>query len=194
MSGLGSEAYVQRLVVSESIKVPRVKGDLIATGSVHGIHKTIGEAMNKHHLKQKGSVFYLQYDEFHQISAISTTNSQSSVVVTTTAAIANLASSDVITIIDFNLEEVNNIPRSEIVKDHTLASNPTSSGSDSVITLTTTSAADATQSITSNVSGLLRVRRFKYIDMASSTTTWVYSTSLPDNVTPGHTNTEVFYE
>lgn len=191
MTSLGETAFCNTLS-SNTVEVKGkldVKGivssDLIVMGEVHAYQKTLNDTSRKHKhtLKQEGSVFYLQFEEFHQITSMTSTDSQNSLIVTSGTTL-NLSNGDTVKIMDLSVTDVNSIPKEDIVGEHVISNAQTSAFS---ITCSTT----ASDSGTSTVSGLLRIRRYKYLDMHGNGVAWKYGTTLP---TSSHTNAEVFYE
>lgn len=83
MASLGKEAYVGRLIASESVTV---SGTLQATQSVQSSHKVFGtDSFNLAQMHQKGSIFYLKWSHVKDVTAISTTNGSADIVLSVAA-------------------------------------------------------------------------------------------------------------
>jgi len=172
-TSLGKESYVGRLIVSEKI---------IVDGDIESTQKIIGKAQDKHHLHHTGSIFYLKYHEHHQLESVSTTNGTSLVEWIATAD-HNVQTGDEIHIGTFNntLDNVNGIPNSALRGTFTVTS---VDATGKKLTVTVSSAATST-SLVSDVNALLRITRYKSLNMQGRGVTWAHSTTEPTAV---HTN------
>ena len=177
------EAYVKRLVASESIDV---QGTLTTTQSVQSSHKVLGEDdKNLAQIHQKGSIFYLKWSHVEHVTAIDTTSGSQSIVLT--VAGHGLATGDYFYIqtLGASASDVNGIPFSDI--EGPRVAGVISSGNE--IPITADSAATSTGTDTS-VTPLIRIDRYVYQDMATSNANWNFATAEPP---PPHTNTNIWF-
>lgn len=190
MTSLGDIAYCNTLT-SNTVEVKGnldVKGivssDLVVLGEVHARQKTLHDGgMHKHVIKQLGSIIYFMFEEYHSINRLGTTAGTKNVVLNATTNVGLVGSGSRVEVLNLSVEDINGIPSSELVGGHvTTGSYPTA--------FIITSVSDAASSGTVDCSGLIRIRRYKYLDMHGNGVTWEYSSTLP---THAHTNTEVDY-
>ena len=183
MASLGKEAYVGRLIASESVTV---SGTLQATQSIQSSHKVFGtDSFNLAQMHQKGSIFYLKWSHVKDVTAIATTNGSDNIVLSVAAH--GLATGDSIFIQDLGAAtgDVNGIPFADIKGARVVGT----IASVDEIPITADSAATSTAS-ESTITPLIRIDRYKYTDMAVSNATWQIATTEP---TPTHTNTNIWY-
>jgi len=194
MVSIGTEAYVTRLIADEiqvtsqlraSHVTKLIADEIQVTSQLRASHKVIGpDEKNLVQLHQNGSIFYLKYPVTHQISKMETSDQTSEVTFTTNAA-HNLSNGDTVHISDsFEDAIINGVPTSELIGTHQVAS-----VEDTTFKIATVSPGDNDGDIP--VSPLVRIDRYKYIDMADPTaTSWSNSTTIPS---PSHTNNEIFF-
>ena len=177
MVSIGKEAYVTTLIADNVT----CSGSVTAANKIFGIdEKNLGEM---HH---NGSMFYIKWSAVHQITSITTTNNSNNVVITTSAP-HGLSTNDTVHISSL-LNDLNGIPATEITGSH-IISVALFQGQQTTFSFTVNTTANNAGTFTSSMP-LLRVDRYRYTDMNSSTVTWNNSTTLP---TPTHTNIETFY-
>jgi hypothetical protein len=170
MVSLGNEAYVGRLIVRDNITVE---------GGITSTHKIIGEGQDIHHFRHNGSVFYLKYNEHHQLDSVSTTSGSTTVEWTATAA-HNVEAGDTIHIGTFNNtgSDVSGIPNSELRGTFTVDSVAAVAGVTQKLSVTVPTAATSTD-VSTNVNALLRITRYKSLNMQGRDVTWAHSTTEP---------------
>ena len=174
MVSIGKEAYVTKLVADE----------IQVTGVVNSSHKVIGAAKNEGELHHKGSIFYCKFSNVHQVDEADTTTGQASITYTVASA-HDLSVGDTVRLgTQFSGTAVDGIPVTELIGLKTVSAVPSSTK----FTVSTTTAANSTD--THAQTPLLRIDRYKYIDLNTNASTWSSSTSEPS---PSHTNSETFY-
>lgn len=181
MVSLGTQAFCTTLIAD----------NIQCTGSITAANKVFGASKNQGEMHHHGSIFYILWSAVHQVSSMATTSGSTNVHVTTTAP-HGLAQGDTVHIGSLPnnpgaITEVNGVPASEIEGTHAI----TAAQSSTSFTIAVGANAAATASGTSTAATpLVRVDRYRFTDMNSSTATWQNSTTLP---TPSHTNIELFY-
>jgi len=145
--------------------------------------KTIGnDSKNVSIIQQSGSVVYFSYDEYHQLSNFKTTNT-TNVVEVTFSAPHNLqggGSGDTIYISQLTVDELNGIPKASVES--------TFSVHNKIDNDTIEFMAHQIASSSGTVAGalaLVRIRRYKSLDLAGAGVTWVQEAHEP---TASHTN------
>ena len=173
MTSLGSEAYVGRLTVTQ---------DLSVTGGVTASHKNVGSTYDLGRLSQNGSVFYLKFEQRHQAVGINVGVGSNTVQLTLTAD-HGIAVGDTVHV-GTNIGAYGGIPAAELQGTHVVTAVPAADRF--LYTVPTT----ATSSALSAAAPIIRIDRYRSIDMHGDGVTWVSGTTLP---TPVHTNPEVFF-
>ena len=181
MASLGKEAYVGKLIVSDSVDIA---GKVKTSGSVQCSHNVVGsDDKNLVQIHQTGSIFYLKWSHVEQITTFETTANSTEVVVVVIGH--NVEPGDVF-IVD-NLAGVADI--NGIIPEYIEGPRSVSSIGDSTIFRFN---AGGPATITGTVYGvepLIRIDRYKFIDLATSSADWSYSTTKPH---PPHTNMKTF--
>lgn len=174
-SSLGKSAYVGRLV-ADSIEVKN---------EVNSSHKVIGSEMNEGSLHHVGSIFFVKWSAIHQINEAETQNGTSSITYTTNAA-HGLDVGDTVHInSSFGSTSVAGIPLAELTGTKVVTAVDSVNKKFTVATIT-----QANDTGNESITPLVRVDRYKYIDLNTNVSTWNSSSTEP---APGHTNSEVFY-
>ena len=181
MASLGNEAYVGRLIVSDSIDIA---GKVKTNGSVQCSHKVVGEDdKNLVQIHQTGSIFYLKWSHVEQITTFETTANSTEVVVVVIGH--NVEPGDVFVVDSLaGVADINGI-----IPEYIEGPRSVSSIGDSTIFRFN---AGGPATITGTVYGvepLIRIDRYKFIDLATSSADWSYSTTKPH---PPHTNMKTF--
>ena len=181
MVSLGKEAYVGRLIASESVEIA---GTLKTTQSVQSNHKVVGEDdKNLVQIHQTGSVFYLKWSHIEQIITFETTANSTEVVV---VVIGHNVEPGNVFVVD-SLAGVADI--NGIIAEHIEGPRTVSSIGDSTIFRFNAGGPATTTGTIYGVEPLIRIDRYKFIDLATSSATWSHSTTKP---TPPHTNINTF--
>ena len=181
MASLGKEAYVGRLIVSESVEIA---GTLKTTQSVQSNHKVVGsDDKNLVQIHQTGSIFYLKWSHIEQITLFETTANSTEVVV---VVIGHNVEPGNVFVVD-SLAGVADI--NGIIAEHIEGPRTVSSIGDSTIFRFNAGGPATTTGTIYGVEPLIRIDRYKFIDLATSSATWSHSTTKP---TPPHTNINTF--
>lgn len=183
MVSIGDNATVGRLVCDEL----KIKGE------THSHSKKIGaDPHNQCELQQIGSIFYFKYSVYHQIQSFTTIDTSQTVRVVLDSNVEHgLVTGDVVTIensVIFENVDINGIMFSEISGPHYVSIDGLASSNYSFNMPNISSQATSTGSVES-ITPLVRIDRYKYIDMASTSNIWQSSTQIP---TIEHENTESF--
>ena len=181
MASLGNEAYVGRLIVSESIDIAcKVK----TSGSVQCSHKVVGEDdKNLVQIHQTGSIFYLKWSHIEQITLFETTANSTEVVVVVIGH--NVQPGDVFVVDSLaGVADINGI-----IPEYIEGPRSVSSIGDSTIFRFNAGGPATTTGTVYGVEPLIRIDRYKFIDLATSSADWSYSTTKPH---PPHTNINTF--
>ena len=179
MVSLGTQAFCTTLIAD----------NIQCTGSITAAHKVVGASMNQGELHHNGSVFYIKFSAVHQVSSVANVSGSTNVHFTTTAA-HGLSQGDTVHISALPnnpgpITVVNGVPGSELTGTHVITAVQSSTSFTIAVTTPATSTGTSTDAIP-----LVKVDRYRFTDMNSSTPTWGNSTTLP---TPSHTNIEMFY-
>lgn len=181
MVSLGKEAYVGRLIASESVEIA---GTLKTSQSVQSSHKVVGsDDKNLVQIHQTGSIFYLKWSHIEQITSFETNNNSTEVIVVVIGH--GLAPGDVFTIA--NIAGIGDI--NGIIAEHIEGPRTVSAVNDSTIFRFNAGGPATSTGIVYGVEPLILIDRYKFIDMATSSANWSYSTTVP---TPPHTNIQTF--
>jgi hypothetical protein len=181
MASLGNEAYVGRLIARESVEIA---GTLKTTQSVQSNHKVVGsDDKNLVQIHQTGSIFYLKWSHVEQITLFETTANSTEVVVVVIGH--NVELGDVVFVDSLGgIADINGIIPEHIEGPRTV----TSIGDSTIFRFNAGGPATSTGTIY-GVEPLIRIDRYKFIDLATSSATWSYSTTKP--IVP-HTNIHTF--
>ena len=181
MVSLGKEAYVGRLIASESVEIA---GTLKTSQSVQSSHKVVGsDDKNLVQIHQTGSIFYLKWSHVEQITTFETTANSTEVVVVVIGH--NVEPGDVFVVDSLaGVADINGIIPEYIEGPRTV----TSIGDSTIFRFNAGGPATTTGTIY-GVEPLIRIERYKFIDLATSSATWSHSTTKPH---PPHTNVDTF--
>ena len=164
MTSLGDNAYCTRLIARESIKV---------NGHIESTHKLIGlDSKNKAELHQNGSIFFLKYGHVERISAIETVDGSPVVTVDFNSA-HGMQVGDTFHIGN-TTADMNGIPANKIEGTHVVTV------MSDIVAFSFNCGVNATSSgYTAAVTPLMRIDRYKYIDLSASNSSWTNSTTYP---------------
>ena len=206
MVSIGSLVYGDKLIVNELEVRTHITGPasgsgitlnapVTASSSVASSHKVIGsDSMNLGQIHQKGSVFYLQWSHVEQVTEITTTNGSANILLT--VAHHGLKAGDYFYIQDLGAGagDANGIPfadiRGGLPGGGRVAGtmDPSDPAFEDKIPITALSPATSSGT-TSTLTPIIRIDRYKFIDMAKSDAVWNYDTQEP---TPPHINVNIW--
>ena len=182
---IGDLAYVDKLIAKDiQAKNIQVNGSLKTTSSITASHKVLGEDdKNLVQIHQTGSVFYLKWSHIEQIITFETTANSTEVVVVVIGH--NVEPGDVFIVDSLaGVADINGILAEYIEGPRTV----TSLGDSTIFRFNAGGPATTTGTIY-GVEPLIRIERYKFIDLATSSATWSHSTTKPH---PPHTNVDTF--
>ena len=182
---IGDLAYVDKLIANDiQAKDIQVNGSLKTSSSITASHKVVGEDdKNLVQIHQSGSIFYLKWSHIEQITTFETTANSTEVVVVVIGH--NVEPGDVF-IVD-SLAGVADI--NGIIAEYIEGPRSVSSIGDSTIFRFNAGGPATTTGTVYGVEPLIRIDRYKFIDLATSSADWSYSTTKPH---PPHTNMKTF--
>ena len=182
---IGDLAYVDKLIAKDIQATNiQVNGSLKTTSSITASHKVLGEDdKNLVQIHQTGSVFYLKWSHIEQIITFETTANSTEVVVVVIGH--NVEPGDVFIVDSLaGVADINGIIAEYIEGPRTV----TSLGDSTIFRFNAGGPATTTGTIY-GVEPLIRIERYKFIDLATSSATWSHSTTKPH---PPHTNVDTF--
>ena len=177
---IGDLAYVDKLIAKDV----QVNGSIKTTSSITSSHKVVGsDDKDLVQIHQTGSIFYLKWSHVEQIASFETTANSTEVVVVVIGH--GLAAGDVFTIANMpGITDINGIVAEDIEGPRTVSYVDDTT----IFRFNAGSPANVTGVVT-GVEPLIKINRYKFIDMATSSATWSYSTTTP---LPPHTNIHTF--
>ena len=178
MVSIGTDAYVDRLIVRDN---------LLVNGEIASTHKKIGTGYDTGELHHVRSMFYLKYEESHQCSTVTTSDGSSLVLLELTAN-HGLTDTDTIhigSVASPNGVTVNGMPISAIKGTHLVTAVP-----DDDHIVFDVGVVATNDGVAAGVSCIVRIHRYKSLDMAGTGVTWEHSTTEPTGV---HANPELFF-
>ena len=182
---IGDLAYVDKLIAKDILATNiQVDGSLKTTSSITASHKVLGEDdKNLVQIHQTGSIFYLKWSHIEQITTFETTANSTEVVVVVIGH--NVEPGDVFIVDSLaGVADINGILAEYIEGPRTV----TSLGDSTIFRFNAGGPATTTGTIY-GVEPLIRIERYKFIDLATSSATWNHSTTKPH---PPHTNVDTF--
>lgn len=201
MVSIGSLVYGDKLIVNELEVRTHITGPasgagitlnapVTASSSVASSHKVIGsDSMNLGQIHQKGSVFYLKWSHVEQVTEITTTNGSANISLTVAGHGLNTGEYFYIQNLGAGAGDANGIPFADIRGG--LAGGGRVAGTitdNNKIPITALSAATSSGT-TTTLTPIIRIDRYKFIDMAKSDAVWNFATSEPN---PPHTNVNIW--
>ena len=182
---IGDLAYVDKLIANDiQAKDIQVNGSLKTTSSITASHKVVGEDdKNLVQIHQTGSIFYLKWSHIEQITTFETTANSTEVVV---VVIGHNVEPGNVFIVD-SLAGVTDI--NGIIAEHIEGPRTVTSIGDSTIFRFNAGGPATTTGTIYGVEPLIRIDRYKFIDLATSSAIWSHSTTKPS---PPHTNINTF--